>query len=158
MNTPQSAHENLWQRMRRCLAHWLWSPLPTSNWQASKTWGIDPVSLLEKPGLPPWGSRPLLEITPVRLPAVSVNTSPMMLQVRQLSIRQRAYCRQCGIPLPPALPAPAPAPKPTRLPLEQRREILRKVYAEISTVTPSALAELPRPQEDAWLNSGLVQQ
>lgn len=69
MNTSHSAHESLWQRLRRHLT-WLFTPPHATNWQPSKALGIQPVAMPEKPGLPPWAGRPLFEITPVSMPAV----------------------------------------------------------------------------------------
>lgn len=180
MNTS-SAHDTLWQRMRRHLT-WLFTPPHATNWQPSKALGIQPMAMPERPGLPPWAGRSLLEITPVRMPAVPTSQPKQPSTSRKpLGARKRAliaaYCREHGIPLPWEQ-------QPKRLPPGKLRDIYKGTVADISTVpmppdtderdpslvtvgdvavtTPpqhnplaltGAFADLLRPPENAWLNS-----
>lgn len=126
MNAHQSAHESLWQRLRRHF-NWLFAPPYATSWQPSKVLGIQPMAMPERPGLPPWAGRPLLEITPVSMPAVQRIPAPAL----PISpIRERALSH--GWSHDPRLDKKTP--KKTRLTQEERADILRGVYSDLETV------------------------
>lgn len=131
MNT--SAHESFWRRVRRHLAHLLWLPLPASDWQASNIWDIQPVAQPEKPGLPPWANRPLLEITPISMPVVQKSAAPV-LPISPMRARALSH----GWSYDPRTQA---ASKPPRMPKEQREAILdvvkRNVFSDVETLPAS---------------------